>query len=189
MQAHSEMAAGGETTSVHSGAHPFDYLVQQAITGDDGAFTSLWRHFNPRMVRYLAMYTNEPEDLCSDVWIKIAGGVKNFEGDAAAFKGWIYTIARNAATDLARKKKRIGNTSELQETDWIGENSSMVEVIDLVKRLPKDYAEIILLRVVADLDVNEVADIVGKLPGNVRVLTHRGLKLLHEMLKDGGDRL
>ena len=46
-----------------------------------------------------------------------------------------------------------------------------------------------LLRVVADLDVNEVADIVGKLPGNVRVLTHRGLKLLHEMLKDGGDRL
>jgi len=149
----------------------------------------LWRHFNPRMVRYLAMYTNEPEDLCSDVWIKIAGGVKNFEGDAAAFKGWIYTIARNAATDLARKKKRIGTTSELQETDWIGENSSMVEVIDLVKRLPKDYAEIILLRVVADLDVNEVADIVGKLPGNVRVLTHRGLKLLHEMLKDGGDRL
>jgi len=43
----------------------------------------------------------------------------------------------------------------------------MVEVMDLIKRLPKDYAEVILLRVVADLDVNDVAEIVGKEPGNV----------------------
>ncbi|CAB4665174.1 unannotated protein [freshwater metagenome] len=181
-------AAGGTDTSVHVDAHPFDYLVQQAITGDDAAFTSLWRHFNPRMVRYLRMFTNEPEDLCSEVWIKIAGSIKGFEGDASAFKGWIYTIARNAATDLARKKKRVGTTLELNDTDWTGENSTMVEVMDLIKRLPKDYAEVILLRVVADLDVNDVASIVGKEPGNVRVLTHRGLKQLHEMLTNGGDQ-
>ena len=134
------------------------------------------------------MFTNEPEDLCSEVWIKIAGSIKGFEGDASAFKGWIYTIARNAATDLARKKKRVGTTLELNDTDWTGENSTMVEVMDLIKRLPKDYAEVILLRVVADLDVNDVASIVGKEPGNVRVLTHRGLKQLHEMLTNGGDQ-
>ncbi len=165
----------------------FDLLVEEAVRGSDSAFTLLWRNYQPRMVRYLAMFTNEPEDLCSEVWIKIATSIKSFQGDSQAFKGWIYTIARNAATDLARKKQRTGTSVELDESDWIGENSTMVEVMDLVKRLPQEYAEVIMLRVVADLDAGEVAEIVGKTQGNVRVLTHRGLKQLHEMLTKGGD--
>lgn len=165
----------------------YDQLVEEAVRGSDSAFTALWRHHQPRMVRYLAMFTNEPEDLCSEVWIKIATSIKSFQGDSNAFRGWIYTIARNAATDLARKRNRIGTTVELSEADWTGENSTMVEVMDLIKRLPQEYAEIILLRVVADLNVNDVAEIVGKTSGNVRVLTHRGLKQLNEMLTMGGD--
>ena len=165
----------------------FDLLVEEAIRGSDSAFTLLWRNYQPRMVRYLAMFTNEPEDLCSEVWIKIATSIRSFQGDSKAFKGWIYTIARNAATDLARKKQRIGTSVELDESDWIGENSTMVEVMDLVKRLPQEYAEVIMLRVVADLDASEVAEIVGKTQGNVRVLTHRGLRQLNEMLTKAGE--
>ena len=165
----------------------YDLLVKDAVRGSDTAFTLLWRHYQPRMVRYLTMFTNDAEDLCSEVWIKVATSIKGFDGDSKAFKGWIYTIARNSATDLARKKKREGTTSELEEGDWTGENSTMVEVMDLIKRLPDDYAEVILLRVVANLEVNDVAEIVGKTPGNVRVLTHRGLKQLNEMLT-GGER-
>ncbi len=177
----------GETTDALVDALDFDQLVEEAVRGSDSAFTLLWRHHQPKMVRYLAMFTNEPEDLCSEVWIKIATSIKNFHGDSKAFRGWIYTIARNSATDLARKKARGGTSVELEETDWIGENSTMVEVMDLVKRLPQEYAEIIMLRVVGDLDASEVAEIVGKTQGNVRVLTHRGLKQLNEMLVNGGD--
>lgn len=176
-----------KSTDAPVDALDFDQLVEEAVRGSDSAFTLLWRNFQPRMVRYLAMFTNEPEDLCSEVWIKIATSIKSFQGDSNAFKGWIYTIARNAATDLARKKQRSGISVELNESDWIGENSTMVEVLDLVKRLPQEYAEIIMLRVVADLDASEVAEIVGKTQGNVRVLTHRGLKQLNEMLVKGGD--
>ena len=177
----------GKSADAHVDALDFDQLVEEAVHGSDQAFTLLWRNFQPRMVRYLAMFTNEPEDLCSEVWIKIATSIKSFQGDSKAFKGWIYTIARNAATDLARKKARGGTSVELDESDWIGENSTMVEVMDLVKRLPQEYAEVIMLRVVADLDASEVAEIVGKTQGNVRVLTHRGLKQLNEMLTMGGD--
>lgn len=176
-----------ESTDALVDALDFDQLVEEAVRGSDSAFTLLWRNYQPRMVRYLAMFTNEPEDLCSEVWIKIATSIKGFQGDSKAFKGWIYTIARNAATDLARKKQRSGTSVELDESDWIGENSTMVEVMDLVKRLPQEYAEVIMLRVVADLDASEVAEIVGKTQGNVRVLTHRGLKQLNEMLTKGGD--
>ena len=176
-----------KSTDAQVDALDFDQLVEEAVRGSDSAFTLLWRNYQPRMVRYLAMFTNEPEDLCSEVWIKIATSIKSFQGDSRAFKGWIYTIARNAATDLARKKQRSGTSVELDESDWIGENSTMVEVMDLVKRLPKEYAEVIMLRVVADLDASEVAEIVGKTQGNVRVLTHRGLKQLHEMLTQAGE--
>ena len=175
-----------KSTDAQVDALNFDKLVEEAVSGSDSAFTLLWRTFQPKMVRYLAMFTNEPEDLSSEVWIKIATSIKSFQGDSKAFQGWIYTIARNAATDLARKKARSGTNVELNETDWIGENSTMVEVMDLVKRLPKEYAEIIMLRVVGDLDASEVAEIVGKTQGNVRVLTHRGLKQLNEMLMNGG---
>lgn len=171
-----------EITDALSDLPNYDQLVEEAVGGSDSAFTLLWRHFQPRMVRYLATFTNDPEDLCSEVWIKVATSIKSFQGDSKAFKGWIYTIARNSATDLARKKKREGITSELDERDWTSDNSTMVEVMDLIKRLPQEYAEIILLRIVADLEVNDVAEIVGKTPGNVRVLTHRGLKQLNEMI-------
>ena len=177
----------GKSTDAHVNALDLDQLVEEAVHGSDSAFTLLWRTFQPRMVRYLAMFTNEPEDLTSEVWIKIATSIKSFKGDSKAFKGWIYTIARNAATDLARKKARAGTSVELTETDWVGENSTMVEVMDLVKRLPQEYAEIIMLRIVADLDASEVAEIVGKTQGNVRVLTHRGLKQLNEMLVKAGE--
>jgi RNA polymerase sigma-70 factor (ECF subfamily) len=176
-----------KSTDALVGVLDFDQLVEEAIGGSDSAFTLLWRNYQPRMVRYLAMFTNEPEDLCSEVWIKIATSIGSFQGDSKAFKGWIYTIARNAATDLARKKQRSGINVELDEADWIGENSTMVEVMDLVKRLPQEYAEVIMLRVVGDLDASEVAEIVGKTQGNVRVLTHRGLRQLNEMLTKGGE--
>lgn len=177
----------GKSADAPVDALDFDQLVEEAVSGSDCAFTLLWRNYQPRMVRYLAMFTNEPEDLCSEVWIKIATSIKSFNGDSKAFKGWIYTIARNAATDLARKKARSGTSVELDDSDWIGENSTMVEVMDLVKRLPQEYAEVIMLRVVADLDASDVAEIVGKTQGNVRVLTHRGLKQLKEMLTNGGE--
>lgn len=177
----------GTTTSAHLNEPNYDLQVEEAIRGSDTAFTILWRHYQPRMVRYLATFTNEPEDLCSEVWIKIAHSIKTFQGDASAFKGWIYTIARNSAIDLARKKSRAGITVELSEEDWVGENSSVVEIMDLIRRLPQEYAEIILLRIVADLDVNDVAEITGKTPSNVRVMTHRGLKQLNEMLQKAGD--
>lgn len=183
----SSTGQSGKFTNAPVDALDFDQLVEEAVHGSDSAFTLLWRNFQPRMVRYLAMFTNEPEDLCSEVWIKIATSIKSFQGDSKAFKGWIYTIARNAATDLARKKQRSGTSVELNESDWVGENSTMVEVMDLVKRLPQEYAEIIMLRIVADLDASEVAEIVGKTQGNVRVLTHRGLKQLNEMLVKGGE--
>jgi RNA polymerase sigma-70 factor (ECF subfamily) len=66
------------------------------------------------------------------------------------------------------------------------EGFSTREALAQVASLPPDQAEAIVLRVVAGLEVNRVAAIMGKRPGTVRVLTHRGLRRLAERLGDGG---
>jgi RNA polymerase sigma-70 factor, ECF subfamily len=59
----------------------------------------------------------------------------------------------------------------------------LARAIALVRRLPPDQADAVLLRIIADLDVGDVAAIMGKREGNVRVLVHRGLEKLGELLK------
>lgn len=177
---------GGAENDAGSDMLNLDQLVEEARNGNDSAFEKLWRHFQPKMLRYLSMFTRDAEDLSSEVWIRIAGAIKGFVGDSSAFQGWIFTIARNAATDHARKQKRVGHHVELSDENWVRNDSPLVEITDLLKRLPTDQAEIIMLRVVVGFEVERVAEITGKSPSNVRVLSHRGLAKLNEVLTKSG---
>ena len=62
----------------------------------------------------------------------------------------------------------------------------MVEVTDLLKHLPREQSEVIMLRIVIGLDVEQVAEITGLSAANVRVISHRGLGKLNEMLTKSG---
>ncbi len=63
------------------------------------------------------------------------------------------------------------------------EGLSTRAALAVIGQLPHDQAEVVLLRVVAGLDVEQVARVVGKRPGAVRVLAHRGLRRLAERLE------
>jgi RNA polymerase sigma-70 factor (ECF subfamily) len=113
------MEDSGAVPKNSSSMSELDLLVDEARDGNDSAFEKLWRHFQPKLLRYLSMFTKDAEDLCSEVWIRIAGAIKDFDGDSSAFQGWIFTIARNAATDHSRKEKRKGTHVEISESDWV----------------------------------------------------------------------
>ncbi|MEN9324650.1 MAG: hypothetical protein RL414_404 [Actinomycetota bacterium] len=163
-----------------------DELVRKASKGDNNAFVLLWEFFYPKILKYLRAFTREAEDLCSETWIKIASAIKGFPGDFQAFRAWIFTIARNTALDHLRKLKRRGPHVEIEDGDWIHHDSSSVEITDLLDRLPAEQAEVILLRVVVGFDVAQVARITQKSEANVRVLAHRGLNKLQELLEASG---
>lgn len=183
------MEDSGVTPKNNSPMSELDLLVDEARNGNDSAFEKLWRHYQPKLLRYLSMFTKDAEDLCSEVWIRIAGAIKGFVGDSSAFQGWIFTIARNAATDHSRKEKRFGNKTEISENDWVRSDSSLLEITDLLKGLPADQCEVITLRIVVGLEIEQVAQITGKSSSNVRVLSHRGLAQLNkDLLKNGYKR-
>ena len=70
----------------------------------------------------------------------------------------------------------------VDDADELDSGAALERAIALVRSLPPDQAEVIMLRIIADLDVSEVASIVGTTEGNVRVIMHRGLRRLAAQL-------
>lgn len=137
---------------------------------------------------------DDADDLASETWIAAARGLRSFSGDADAFRGWLFTIARNQLIDAARRTGRRPVTAPIETTVEMPAFGAAPEDVvvaahagdaaarRIVALLPPDQAEVILLRVVADLSVDQVAEILGKRPGTVRVLQSRGLKRLAERI-------
>ena len=175
-----------KTTDKLNPVQDIDCLVQEASKGSDSAFLALWKYFYPKVLNYLRRFTRDAEDVCSEAWIKIATAIKGFPGDGSEFQAWIFTIARNLAIDYSRKQKRRGTQHELREGDWIARDTSSIEITDLLDRLPRDQAEVIMLRVVIGFSVHEVSQITNKSESNIRVIAHRGLNALQKDLEASG---
>jgi len=172
----------------------FPALLAAAVQGEQRALTEIYRAYQPRLLRYLS--AQEPgmaDDLASDTWLAVARGLGRFRGDEAGFRGWIFTIARHRVIEHRRRNMRR-RTEPLPhdrldgpverglggDPAWlVVEQLGVRETVEmLVAGLPADQAEAVLLRVLGGFDVAEVARIMGRSPGNVRVLCHRALKRL-----------
>ena len=176
----------------------FPVVLSAAARGDEEAFGRLWRDLQPRLLRYFAVVSRTAaEDLASETWLGVVRGIDRFEGNEPAFRAWVFTIARHEVLDWRRRAARrptedlpANAVAELAApddpaTDAV-EGFSTRAALAMVATLPADQAEAVVLRVVAGLGVDRVATIMGKRPGTVRVLTHRGLRRLAERLGDGG---
>jgi RNA polymerase sigma-70 factor, ECF subfamily len=123
----------------------------------------------------------------------VVRGIDRFWGNEAAFRAWVFTIARHELLDWRRRAARraaedLSTTHAVEQAAPDDPAAAALEgistraAIAVVATLPADQAEAIVLRVVAGLGVDQVAAIMGKRPGTVRVLTHRGLRRLAERL-------
>jgi len=170
-------------------AGAFEVALASARTGDEAAFASIFRDVQPALLRYLRVITADPEDVAGETWVHVVTGLRRFRGGEQDFRAWLFTIARNRAADAGRSRARrpavpLDMTEADQQlttpdaADGALETLSTQTTMALIKSLPPDQAEIIMLRVVAGLDTGDVARIVGKTPGAVRVAAHRGLRRL-----------
>jgi RNA polymerase sigma-70 factor, ECF subfamily len=177
----------------------FDHVLSAALQGDESALTVLYRSVYPRFVRYAsAVAPQSAEDVAADAWIDVARGLHRFRGDEAAFRSWAFTIVRRRLLDLQRTRARRRTEPvaphELADPRAVGdvEDEALASIgaawaIRLItSSLSRDQADVVLLRVLGDLDVEQVASIMGKRPGAVRVLQHRALRRLAETLRREG---
>jgi len=176
----------------------FSITLASAQGGDETAFACLFRDLQPALLRYLQVITPEADDVAGDTWLQVVKGLPGFRGGEEAFRAWLFTIARHRAVDAGRSRSRrpdvplgVADTAEQQPAapdaaELALEAISTRSVLALIKTLPRDHAEIVMLRVVAGLEAADVARIVGKTPGAVRVTAHRALRKLADVAERAG---
>ena len=185
--AHRAAARYGARTTIDD----FDEVLAAASAGDEWAAALLFDALQPSLLRYLRW--EEPgaaDDLAGETWLAMAEHIGDFTGDEAAVRAWMFSVARRRLADhrrrAARRRTQPVAPHELPEApggsdpaDLVVEALSTQQAIDhLVARLSREQAEVIVLRVVAGLSVEDVARILRKRLGTVRVIQHRALRRL-----------
>lgn len=168
----------------------FETVLGAARQGEEWAFAVLYREFNPRLLRYFAARVpTQAEDLAAETWVGVARQVHSFHGDRRAFHAWLFTIAYRRLIQHWREQARRptpDSRAELPEScdpvdveqQVLDEIGAQQAVRAIARSLTTDQADVLLLRILGDLDVDQVAKILGKRPGTIRVLQHRALRRL-----------
>jgi RNA polymerase sigma-70 factor, ECF subfamily len=163
--------------------------------GDETAFVALFRSVQPGLLRYLGAVGGPlADDVAADTWVSVVQSLHRFSGDEQGWQAWVFTIARARLRDEQRRMWRrpvpfdvetalAGREDDCDVAADVEQLATTEAALALIGRLPRDQAEIVMLRHVVGLDVAHTARIVGKRPGNVRVTAHRGLRRLAELLQ------
>jgi RNA polymerase sigma-70 factor (ECF subfamily) len=175
-----------------TGVTTLDEALIKARAGDEAGFLVLWDALQPRLLRYLQVVgCDDVDDVAGETWLQAIRDLATFKKDSAdEFRAWLFTIARHRAIDAARSRQRFRDkvlaADSFAPTVTVAspvEDEALTQIstrraVALVAQLPPDQAEVVALRVIAGLDTRDVARLLRKSPGAVRVALHRGLRTL-----------
>ena len=164
----------------------FQEMLAAARAGNREAIGGAYEHLQPELLRYLrAVAGSEAEDIAAQSWLDVVGAVTRFEGDEAAFRRWVFTIARRRVADSQRRWWRRPRSVQFDGFDEVPDAGDVAadavdrqRAFEHLRRLPPELTEIVFLRVVAGFSAEEVGEITGRPAATVRVLQHRALHRL-----------
>lgn len=162
-------------------------LLQRLKDGEDRAWQQLMDEWNSRLYKYLQskLPTKEDaEDVLNETWMGTVRGIQNFDG-AVAISTFVYTIANRRVVDFWRRRKDVSDLSEEIPTKSVLGSESM-EFQELLAQLPEQSREALILRYHIGLNVNEVAEIIGRSYKGTESLLSRARQQLKETME--GDR-
>ena len=174
-----------------------DEVLVAARADAPWAFEHLYARFAPAVSGYLRMHgATDPEGLTNEVMLGVFRGLPSFEGEGTGFRSWLFTIAHRRLIDERRRASVRPKSDELVEErherpggDVEVEALSGLEderVRTLLDGLTAEQREVVLLRVVADLSVEQVAQVLDKRTGAVKMLQRHGLARLRRILETQG---
>lgn len=179
-------------------AERFSTLLEDARRGSEAAWAEIYRSLAPAVLGYLrASGAPDPEDAHGEVFLQVARDLGGFEGDERHFRAWVFTIAHHRLIDARRRVARrpVELTGEPPEPqgeppDDASERAfarlGAEEIRRIFDTLSPDQRAVLLLRVLGELTVPEVAKALGKRPGAIKGLQRRGLAAIKKRLQRGG---
>jgi RNA polymerase sigma factor (sigma-70 family) len=174
-----------------------DAVIAAARRGDRRAWERIYLALSGRVAGYLRLQgAAEPEDLTSEVFLSVFRSLHTFSGTEAQLRSWVFVIAhRRLVDDRRRRGQRDAESLDVAAVGTIGdtEEDALRElgtrhVEAMCAQLAPDQREVLLLRVVGDLSVEQVADVLGKTAGAVKSLQRRALAAIARVADGEGIR-
>jgi RNA polymerase sigma factor (sigma-70 family) len=168
----------------------FEGVLIAAQHNSPWAYERVYKSLAGAVTGYLRLQgAAEPEDLTSEVFLSVFQGIKGFHGDETKFRSWVFTIAHRRLIDDRRRRMvrpQVADASQAAGVDGPGGNVeedallrlSELRVRQLCEGLSADQRDVLLLRLVGGLTIEQVAENLGKTPGAVKALQHRGIAAL-----------
>ncbi len=169
-------------------------LVQRAVNRDAEAFGRLYdMHVNRvyRHIYYRVGNTADAEDLVQQVFLKAWQAIDRYKKTASPFLAWLITISHNLVVDFYRTRK---DKSYLDASVIAGDSQSSPERLAEVRfeqqrlrrgilQLRGDEQQVVMLRFIEGFEFREIASLLGKKEGAIRVILHRALVKLRHILE------
>jgi RNA polymerase sigma-70 factor (ECF subfamily) len=167
-------------------------LVKRAKAGDQTAVTQIYERYAAAIYRYIYFRVREAElaeDLQAEVFLRMLEGIHRYEERGWPISAWLYRIAHDRTVDtIRRRRSRKHVPLELWGGSCDGPENMVSAQLDYeelartLEVLTDDQRQVILLRFMADMSVQEVAKALGRTEGAVKALQHRGLQSLARRL-------
>jgi len=176
----------------------FDDVLAAAKTGAEWAWAALYRSIAGQVIGYLrSRGASEPEDVTSEAFLNVARAIHGFEGNENSFRSWIFVIAHRRLIDDRRaasrrpaeagrliepKSEPVGGNVEVEAVDRLVTD----ELLKAFDHLTEGQRDVLGLRIIAALSLEETAQVVGKSVGAIKALQRRGLETLREKIDSEG---
>lgn len=177
---------------------PFGVLLARAADGEQDALAALYRAYSPMVLGYLrANGASEPEDLTGEVFIGMVKGIRRFRGGEPEFRSWLMNITHRRLLDERRRKQRKPTPVPLEDLRdrYVTMNDAAIAALDrlhalgvleVVEGLTPDQREVLLLHVIADLPLVEVARVTGRPVTATKALWRRATQTVAKRLRQRG---
>jgi RNA polymerase sigma-70 factor, ECF subfamily len=173
------------------GSEAFEPVLAAAQQGSAWAYTSLWNEYAPAVAGFLrARGSREPDDLTSEVFLAVFERLPTFAGAEAEFRSFVFSVAYRRLVDELRMRARRGIHEQWrpgsdERRSPSAEDDAHTRLGDaralaLLDILPPDQRDVMVLRVVADLTIEQIAEVLGKREGAVKALQRRALENLRK---------
>ena len=172
-------------------------LVKRAKEGDRGALAALYDEYQPRIYRYIAYRVGDAtaaDDLTAEVFVSMVKHINRYQERGRPFLAWLYTIAGNVAKMYYRREGKV--EFEPLPDEMIDQEPNPAEIAQsrltherlmaAMPRLTEGQRQVILLKFIEGFDNSEIAAVMVKSEGAIRIMQHRALLALRRALAEEG---
>jgi RNA polymerase sigma-70 factor (ECF subfamily) len=168
-------------------------LVVRSQLGDETAFEELLRMYSPRLRFYvgkmLGAQHENADDLLQEIWLSVFRALPKLN-DTAAFRAWIFRIARDRVCREFRKARLPFSPLEKDQLDDIPADEDSSDSVDReavrrqLEQLSPEHRDVLVLRFVEDMSYEEIARVIGGPPGTVRSRIHYAKRALRRAFEE-----